>query len=62
MSTAVLNLEATVHKESPTDIAADFRVSIASSVDAAIERIVAAAPPLSQAQRDRLATILGGGA
>ncbi|MCG2621770.1 hypothetical protein LVY72_07540 [Arthrobacter sp. I2-34] len=65
MSTAILDRERTVRKESSTDSAAGFRVPIkpvSSSVDAAIERIVAAAPPLSDAQRDRLATILGGGA
>jgi len=62
MSTAILDREKTVYKESSTDVAIGFRVPISSSIDAAIERIVAAAPPLSDAQRDRLATILGGGA
>ena len=62
MSTVTLNRETTVHKEFSTDIATGFSVPISSSIDAAIERIVAAAPPLSQAQRDRLATIIGSGA
>ncbi|MDJ0356055.1 hypothetical protein [Paenarthrobacter sp. PH39-S1] len=65
MSTAVLDRKATVHKEPSTDAAAGFRAPtkpFSPQVDAAIDRIVAAAPPLSQSQRDRLAAILSGGA
>ena len=38
------------------------RPSESTSINAAIDRIVAAAPRLSNAQRDRLASVLGGGA
>lgn len=64
MSTALLDRNSTVHEESPNGPAAAFRAPdelVSSSVAAAIERIVAAAPRLNSAQRDRLATILGGG-
>lgn len=65
MPTAVLDRGSKVHKESSTEPATTFHASdnlVPSSIEAAIERIVAAAPPLSRAQRDQLATILGGGA
>lgn len=65
MPTAILNRKTTVPKETATDVAVGFRAPIKTfspEVDAAIDRIVAAAPPLSQDQRARLAAILGGGA
>ena len=64
MATAVLDRKETATKGTGTELVSRPYTPIKvfpPEVDAAIDRIVAAAPPLSQAQRDQLAAILGGG-
>ncbi|MCC9192735.1 hypothetical protein LOC59_03575 [Arthrobacter sp. zg-Y916] len=64
MATAVLDPKTTALKGTSAELVSRPYTPIkvfSPEIDAAIDRIVAAAPPLSQAQRDRLAAILGGG-
>lgn len=46
----------------PEQIAEARREHVAAQIEAYIERVVAEAPPLTDAQRSRLATLLNGGA
>lgn len=65
MSTAIFDRGCAVDSDSSPDTAARFRAPIKAfppRVEAAVEGLVAAAPPHGPAQRDRLAAIQGGGA
>jgi hypothetical protein len=63
MSTAIFDRYLTAHSDSSTGTALGFRgptKAFPSTVAAAVERILAAAPPQPHDQRARLAPVLGG--
>lgn len=49
-----------VHLDGPDSLRALPRQSLDRAVIAAIDKIVAAAPPLTKSRREKLATLLGG--